>query len=162
MKNQSLIEIVEFRKEHQPYFERFNRAWIEKQFWLEPIDLYVLQKPEEAIIAPGGAILMALYDGEVAGAVALKKVDDATFEFTKMAVDENFRRRGIAESLSRAALEKAKSLGASKVILYSQTQLVPALTMYRKLGFKDVPLEKGTYERSDVKMEILLDEVPSH
>jgi ribosomal protein S18 acetylase RimI-like enzyme len=37
--------------------------------------------------------------------------------------------------------------------------LVPAITMYRKLGFTEVPLEKGIYKRSDIKMEIDLEQV---
>ena len=103
-----MIQIVDYRPEHQPYFERFNRAWIEKHFWLEDLDRYVLGNPEEAIIKPGGAVLMALYDGIVAGTVALKKIDAATYEFTKMAVAESFRRKGIAEALSYAAFEKCR------------------------------------------------------
>lgn len=159
MKQPANISIVAYQKAHQPFFEKFNRAWIEQHFWLETIDLYVLQNPEAAIIEPGGAILMALYNDEVAGTVALKKVNKEIFEFTKMAVDPAFRRKGIAEALSLAAFEKAKTLGAKKVILYSQTGLVPAITMYRKLGFVEVPLEPGVYERSDIKMEIDLDKV---
>ena len=155
----SPIEVVDYQKEHQPYFEQFNCAWIGKYFWLEEIDKYVLQHPEDAILAEGGAILMAKYEGTVAGTVALKKVTDEVYEFTKMAVDESFRRKGIAEALSHAAFEKAKELGARKVTLYSQTGLVPAITMYRKLGFKEVPLEKGAYKRSDIKMEIELEQV---
>jgi ribosomal protein S18 acetylase RimI-like enzyme len=70
-----------------------------------------------------------------------------------MAVDEIYRRKGIAEALSYAALHKARELGATSVILYSQTGLVPAITLYKKLGFREVPLEKGIYARSDIKME---------
>src|SRR5215218_825179 len=115
------IEIVDYKPEHQPFFEQFNKAWIEQYFWLEEIDVYVLQHPEEAILNKGGAILMAICDDVVAGTVALKKVNEEVYEFTKMAVAEQFRRRGIAEKLSIAALERAKDLGAVKVILYSQT-----------------------------------------
>ncbi len=150
------IDIIEYRKEHQPYFENFNRDWIEKYFWLEEVDQYVLQHPEEAILQKGGAILMATYNGEVAGTVALKKINEEVYEFTKMAVDHSFRRKGIAEALSRAAFEKAKQLGASKIILYSNRRLSPAITMYQKLGFKEVPVENNVYERSDIKMEIEL------
>src|SRR5262249_28487769 len=115
----SNIFIVEYNASHQPYFEKFNREWIERNFIMEPIDEFVLTNPEEAILKPGGVILMAECDGEIAGTVALRKVDDATYEFTKMAVDEKFRRRGIAERLSYASFDKAKELGATKVILYS-------------------------------------------
>ncbi|HMU73122.1 MAG TPA: GNAT family N-acetyltransferase, partial [Ferruginibacter sp.] len=94
------IQIIEYRPGHQPYFEKFNRHWIEKYFVMEPVDEWVLTNPEEALLKPGGAILMATCDGEIAGTVALRKVEDGVFEFTKMAVDEKFRRLGIAESLS--------------------------------------------------------------
>lgn len=148
------LEIRSFLPEHQPWFESLNRAWIEKFFWLEDIDRYVLQNPEEAILSNGGAIFMASYDGQIAGTVALRKLDEEIYEFTKMAVDENFRRKGIAEALSYAAFEKAKSSGARKVILYSQTGLKAAIMLYKKLGFVEVPIETGIYKRSDIKMEI--------
>ena len=151
------IAIIDYRAEHAFHFERLNKAWIEKWFWLEERDRWVLENPHQAILAKGGAILMATYDGEVAGTVALKKVNDDVYEFTKMAVDEQFRRRGIAEALSYAAFDKARALGAKKVILYSNRILVPAITMYHKLGFTEVPIEKDiVYQRSDIKMEISL------
>jgi len=159
MSGEDHISIIDFREEDAPYFEAFNRAWIEKYFWLEEIDRYVLRNPREAILDKGGAILMALYDGEVSGTVALKKVNKEVYEFTKMAVEERFRRRGIAEALSMAAFGKAARLGAKKIILYSQTGLVAAITMYRKLGFKEVPMDTDLYERSDIKMEIDLEDV---
>ncbi len=153
------IDIIDYKKEHQPFFEHFNRDWIEKYFWLEDVDKYVLQHPEEAILHKGGAILMATYNGVVAGTVALKKINEEVYEFTKMAVDHSFRRKGIAEALSRAAFDKAKQSGASKIILYSNRILLPAITMYQKLGFKEVPVEKNVYKRSDIKMEINLQDL---
>lgn len=148
------INIIDYRPEHQTYFESLNRAWIEKLFVMEPVDEWVLTNADKAIIEPGGAILMAEYDGVVAGTVGLRKVDDKTFEFTKMAVDENYRRKGIAEALSYASFEKAKQLGAAKVILYSNTLNAAAIKMYEKIGFCHVEVEQGVYERANVKMEI--------
>jgi ribosomal protein S18 acetylase RimI-like enzyme len=152
---------VEYRDHHQPYFEKFNRDWIEKYFVMEPIDEFVLTDPEEALLKPGGAILMATWDGEVAGTVALRKVASTIYEFTKMAVDEKFRRKGIAEALSYASFQKAKELGATKVILYSNSQLTGAIRLYEKLGFRHLPIGIGEYKRSDVKMEIEVSELNS-
>ncbi|NJO25410.1 MAG: GNAT family N-acetyltransferase [Bacteroidia bacterium] len=149
-----MITILDYRPEHQPYFEKFNREWIEQMFTMEPVDEWVLTNPDKAILEPGGAILMAAYDGNMAGTVALRKVDDKTFEFTKMAVDKNFRMLGIAEAISYASFEKASSLGATRVILYSNTKNAGAIKLYGKIGFKHVPVEKGVYERANVKMEI--------
>jgi len=149
------IQIIDYRAEHAYHFERLNKAWIEKYFWLEDTDKWVLENPHNAVLAKGGAILMATYEGVVAGTVALRKVTGDVYEFTKMAVDEAYQRRGIAEALSYAAFDKAKELGAKKVILYSQTSLAPAIQLYRKLGFTEVPMEKDSvYKRSDIKMEI--------
>lgn len=154
-----LIKILNYGPDYQQYFERFNRHWIEKYFVMEPVDEFVLTNPDEALLKPGGAILMAEYAGEIAGTVALRKVDDTTYEFTKMAVDEKFQRKGIAEALSYASFEKAKELGAAKVILYSNSQLTPAISLYEKLGFKHLPIGIGEYKRSDVKMEIDISEI---
>jgi GNAT superfamily N-acetyltransferase len=149
-----MISIVDYEDCYQQYFEKFNRYWIERYFEMEAVDEFCLTNPGEAILKPGGAILMALCDETPAGTVALKKVDDATYEFTKMAVDEQFQRRGIAEILSHASLQKAKELGASAVILYTNSVLRPAITLYEKIGFRHIHVEPGTYKRADVKMVI--------
>jgi len=148
------ITIVPYESKHQPYFEKFNRQWIEAWFTMEPLDEWVVTNPEEAILKDGGSILMAVCDGTVAGTVGLRKLDEGVFEFTKMAVDENFRRRGIAEALSYASFEKAKALGATKVILYSNTKNAGAIRLYEKIGFKHLPVENDVYARANVKMEI--------
>jgi N-acetylglutamate synthase-like GNAT family acetyltransferase len=149
------LSILEYKPEYQPWFEKFNRDWIEKYFWMEPIDFAVLQNPEEHIIKKGGAILMANCDKEMAGTVALKYVEPGVYEFTKMAVDEKFRGQKIGLLLSEAAIIKARELGAKKIILYSNTVLAPAISLYRKLGFKEVPVD-AVYKRSDIKMELIL------
>ncbi len=150
----SHIKIVDYKPEHQPYFEKFNRAWIEEMFEMEPVDEWVLTHPGKAIIEPGGAILMAEYDGMMAGTVSLRKVNDTRYEFTKMAVDNNFRRKGIAEAISYASFRKAKELGAQMVILYSNKKNAGAIKLYEKIGFQHVEVEQGVYKRANVKMVI--------
>lgn len=151
------IKIIDYRPEHQPCFEAFNRVWIEELFEMEPVDEWVLTNPEQAILETGGAILMAEYNGIVAGTVGLRKVDDETWEFTKMGVDKNFRRLGIAEAISYASFKKAKLLGAKKVILYSNTKNAGAIRLYEKIGFRHVEVESGVYKRANVKMVIDID-----
>jgi ribosomal protein S18 acetylase RimI-like enzyme len=150
----SEIKIVDYRPEHQTYFEAFNRVWIEELFEMEPVDEWVLTNPEEAILNNGGAILMAEYNGIIAGTVGLRKVDNNVYEFTKMAVDKNYRRLGIAEAISYASFKKAKELGAQKVILYSNTKNAGAIKLYEKIGFQHVEVEQGVYKRANVKMVI--------
>jgi ribosomal protein S18 acetylase RimI-like enzyme len=150
------VKILSYRPEHQTSFEKLNRAWIEKYFWMEPIDFEVLGKPEEHIIDAGGYIFMAQYKNEIAGTVALKFVSERIYEFTKMAVDEKFQGLKIGKRLTEVAIEKAKQKKASKIILYSNTKLEPAIKLYKKMGFIEVPLD-GPYKRSNIKMELTLE-----
>jgi ribosomal protein S18 acetylase RimI-like enzyme len=149
------VEIVNYEKKYAAYFETLNRAWIEKYFWMEPIDFQVLQKPEENILQQGGKILFAKLNNEIIGTVALKRVNNFTFEFTKMAVDEKHQGKKVGWQLTKAALTLAKEEGATNVVLYSNTKLVSAIELYRKIGFVEVPLD-GPYKRSDIKMKIVL------
>ncbi len=150
------VKILSYRPEHQTSFEKLNRAWIEKYFWMEPIDFEVLGKPEKYIIDQGGDIFMAEYKNEIAGTVALKFVNDGVYEFTKMAVDEKFQGLKIGRRLAEAAIEKAKQKKAGKIILYSNTKLIPAIELYRKLGFREISVD-GIYKRSNIKMELTIE-----
>ena len=154
-RTKTTIEILGYEPHHQPWFEVFNRAWIEKYFWMEPIDFDVLQRPEEHIIQHGGSILMASYAKEIAGTVALKYAEPGVYEFTKMAVEDKFQGLKIGKALAFAAIEKAKKLGAHKIILYSNRKLETAIALYRKIGFLEVPVD-AIYKRSDIKMELSL------
>ncbi len=153
------IQILNYLPEHQPWFEKLNRHWIEKYFWMEPIDFDVLQHPEDHIINKGGSIVMASYNKEIAGTVALKYVSPGIYEFTKMAVEDRFQGLKIGKALALAAIEKAKRQGAHKIILYSNRKLETAIALYHKLGFVEVPVD-AIYKRSDIKMELRI--IPSH
>ena len=101
---------------------------------------FVLQQPEKAILETGGAILVAMQEGRLAGTVALKKADSATFELTKMAVAEEFRGNGLGKELVRAAIGKATSLGAKRIILETGPRQPDAIAMYKHAGFVEIPL----------------------
>jgi len=152
----AVVEILTYQPEHQRWFEKLNRNWIEKYFWMEPVDFEVLQHPDENIVNHGGTIFMGTYNKEIAGTAAVKFVEPGVYEFTKMAVDEKFQGKKIGKAIAEAAIKWSKDAGAKRIILYSNTKLETAIAMYRKLGFKEIPLD-GPYKRSDIKMELKLD-----
>lgn len=154
------IEIIGYRPEWRHCFEQFNKAWLEEYFSVEPIDRWVLENPEEAILKGGGAILFARQEGRIIGTVALKYSEEGSLELTKMAVDKPYRGLGAGKLLCQAAIRKAAAMGAPKLILYSQTRLPAAIAIYRKMGFREIPLEAGTYERANIKMELELQALP--
>jgi ribosomal protein S18 acetylase RimI-like enzyme len=146
------ISIVPYQPAYAIYFDRFNKSWLEEYYSVEPIDKYVLENPELAILKPGGCILFAQHKRDIIGTVALRLVQPGIFELTKMAVDKKHRGIGAGRALCMAAIEEAKNLNAHTLILYSQKQLAHAIALYFKMGFIELPLEKGVYRRADIKM----------
>ncbi|MGY6743205.1 MAG: GNAT family N-acetyltransferase [Cecembia sp.] len=151
------IAIIDYRPELQPHFERINKAWVEQFFSLEPFDIAQLENPQENILDKGGHIIFAKENDQVLGTVALiPSKESETFEMIKMGVAAEGQGRGIGFLLGKAILDKAKTIGAKKVVLFSSSKLVPALHLYKKLGFREVEMGCGQYGRCNVKMEISL------
>ncbi|NUM79526.1 GNAT family N-acetyltransferase [bacterium] len=151
------IVIIDYSPEYQPAFKALNVSWIEKSFEMEPIDFYQLDHPEEAILKDGGCIILAQYDNKIVGTCALIRMDAAVVEMIKMAVDERYRGLKIGYELGRAIIDKAKQLGAKKIELYSNTKgSASAVQLYRKLGFREIPLDHMEFKRADIKMELEL------
>ncbi len=150
------IQILPYSPEFNPYFKSINSAWVEALFSLEPFDIAQFEDPEGVIVKPGGTIIFARLGEEIVGTVALYKTSEDTFEMIKMGVSPVAQGKGVGMILGKAILEKAKEMGARKVVLYSNKKLKPALHIYQKLGFTSVIPESGKYCRCDVKMEIEL------
>ncbi len=151
------VEILDFRSEHADAFRQMNLDWITHYWEVEDADRLYLDHPQEKILDPGGAILMALSGGVVVGTVALIPMGGGCYELAKMAVEERARGKGIGRRLGRAVLDRARELGASRVFLESNTILEPAINLYRKLGFTPVQDEASPYDRCNIQMEIWLD-----
>ncbi|MEO8069489.1 MAG: GNAT family N-acetyltransferase [Flavobacteriales bacterium] len=151
------MRIIEYEPRYRSEFKRINVAWIAKRFEVEDVDLEVLDRPEEKILALGGRILLALEGDEVAGTCALLNAAPGVYQLAKMAVDEPFRGAGIGRALCEAGVEIARQLGATKVMLYSNTKgSAAAVQLYRKLGFRELPLPTQAYLRADIYMELML------
>lgn len=69
-------------------------------------------------------------------------------EIERIAVDEKFRRRGIADELMRKALEKLLSNDVNSVFLEVRTDNEGAINLYRKHGFNPVGVRKRYYENT--------------
>jgi GNAT superfamily N-acetyltransferase len=150
------LSIIEFEMQHQKIFRELNVAWITKSFVMEESDEMVLNDPEEHFLRHGGAILLAKYKNEIVGTCALIYEGNGEYELTKMAVDENLRGLRIGYHLGVATLEKAKMMGAEKVILHSNRKgSAVAIQLYHKLGFVEVPLGDAPWKRADIKMEFV-------
>jgi GNAT superfamily N-acetyltransferase len=149
------IQVVSFRRELAPAFQRLNFDWIERLFVVEEADRKVLGDPEHAIIAPGGQIFFALDSGEAIGTVAMIRFSTARYELAKMAVASSHQRRGIGELLGAAGIAFARDAGAETVFLQTNSRLGGAIRLYERLGFRHaVDPDPPEYARADVYMEL--------
>jgi DNA-binding MarR family transcriptional regulator/ribosomal protein S18 acetylase RimI-like enzyme len=153
----SAVTITDYLPEHAQAFYDLNYAWISETYEVEPEDEKTLSDPEKYYLKDGGAILMAMYHDEPVGTCALKWGDEGTVEMSKMTVSKTMRGKKIGDLLGTAVIEKARQLGAKKVILYSNRKGSAAgINLYKKLGFVEVPLGGTNFKRADIKMEIEL------
>lgn len=152
--DQPNIHIVPYTAELATHFGALNMAWLSKYFTVEPWDELVLSQPQNYVIDKGGAIYFAQIEDEIVGTFALIATAEKEYELSKMAVAEQHRGKKIGNVMLAFCLQEAKRLGADKLILFSNTVLEPAIHLYKKFGFKQVPLGNSTYVRSDIKMEI--------
>ncbi|MFP8881414.1 MAG: GNAT family N-acetyltransferase, partial [Myxococcota bacterium] len=160
MRDDDPVEIVDFEPEHQADFERLNLAWLKRWFSVDAGDRRVLGDPQREIIDPGGALLMARQRGRIVGCCGLVPRGPGQLELVKLAVDERSRGAGIGAHLARVTLRRARQLGASRVVLETSSGLIPALRLYRQLGFREIPNTAMDHERADVWMELELDPQP--
>lgn len=155
MNNQ--LEIIPYSPKYLKDFKDLNIAWLEKYFWVEPHDQEVLGNPEKYIIDPGGNIFFVRERERIIGTVALMKIAEDVFELTKMAVVPDQQGKKIGQRLMEHTLDYARSRKWNKLILYSNRKLENAIFIYKKFGFKEVPIgENNPYARGDIKMELII------
>lgn len=151
------FEIIPFKKEYSTYFKDLNVAWLQKYFVVEPHDADLLENCENNIIKKGGFIFFSAMNKKIIGCFSFIKIAENTYELGKMAVTPEYQGRKIGQKMMDYALIFAKEKKWKKVILYSNTKLVNAIYIYRKYGFKEVPLEENApYLRGNIKMELNL------
>lgn len=87
---------------------------------------------------PTGALLLARYDGEAAGCVALKGHDGGVSELKRMYVRPTFRGKKIGEALVSALIAEARRLGYRHLRLDSHATMTAAHALYERAGFRRV------------------------
>jgi len=151
------IKILDYRRQHQKYFRKFNYEWLQQFFMVEPKDRTVLNDPEGQIINKGGHIFFASIDGRIVGTAALIRLNETTAELSMLAVTEKAQRRQAGRRLAEAAIGRAISLGFKELIHHAHRRLVAAGNLCRQLGFKPesaVPRPRTGYERKSIIMRL--------
>ena len=92
---------------------------------------------------PGGALLLALVDGQPAGCVAMRALPDVDFvnacEMKRLYVRRAFRRFGLGRLLTQALMDRAAQAGYRTLLLDTLDEMEAARGLYTSLGFQDIP-----------------------
>lgn len=151
-----MIEIIDYADRYAADFKRINLEWLDKYHLTEEPDLRMLNDPRGTILDNGGFIYLALDQGIIIGSAALINEHEGVYELAKMTLIPEWRGKGISHLLIEKCLDKARQLRATKVLLFSNSQLKAALHLYSKYGFKHVDVKESPLKTADVKMELAM------
>ena len=149
-----MIAICKWNDRFAADYIRLSVEWLEKYVRVEPADEAILYHPHEAVLDNGGMIFFALDGDTPIGTVSMIRMPDGCFELAKLAVTEGYKGQGISKLLMDAALDYARTEKCEKVILFTNRKLIPAIGLYRRYGFQEVPMVDNEYEESDMRMEL--------
>jgi GNAT superfamily N-acetyltransferase len=177
------IVIVGYQAKYAGDFAALNYQWITEFFVIEAEDRAALDHPEAYAIDNGGEIFFLLdranggeqvigtaamvpkkgikkkWKEEPQQAVAQAAKAIEVYELAKMAILPNRQGEGLGQLLLQHCIEFAFQRQGKQIILTTNDVLKPALAVYHKLGFKDLPMNPDDrYERGNLAMVLDLGE----
>jgi ribosomal protein S18 acetylase RimI-like enzyme len=87
---------------------------------------------------PSGRLYIAVFNGNLAGCIALRAIDKERCEMKRLYVRAQFRKLGIGRALAEKIIDDAKNIGYSCMLLDTSASLRDVISFYRTLGFIDV------------------------
>ncbi|MBD5520224.1 MAG: GNAT family N-acetyltransferase [Lachnospiraceae bacterium] len=105
---------------------------------------------------PYGRLYLAYYDGEAAGCIGLRKIDEQNCEMKRYYVRPEFRGKKIGNQLIQQIITDAKEIGYSYMLLDTLPFLENAIFVYKKFGFyeiecyNDSPMSTSIYMKLDL------------
>lgn len=148
------MEIVEYEEKYKQEFIALNLAWIGRFFVPEQADMDVLDNVEQ-LLSDGGMIYFAVEGKEVLATCMTTPLGDGVWEILKLAAKGQYTGKGAGSAVFKACMDYAVLHGARKLTLISNRRLEPALHIYRKFGFREVPLDQRLwgFARADIQFE---------
>ncbi|UCF66448.1 MAG: GNAT family N-acetyltransferase [Acidobacteriota bacterium] len=108
---------------------------------------------------PEGRLLVARSGSDVAGCVALRKLDDRTCEMKRLYVRPAHRRQDVGRDLCEALIEAAREIGYERMRLDTVPSMTAARALYRSLGFEEIapychnPIEGAVFMELDLRAD---------
>jgi ribosomal protein S18 acetylase RimI-like enzyme len=106
---------------------------------------------------PEGRLLLAEYDGQLAGCVALHKLEPGICEMKRLYVRPHFRGKKLGRALADRIISEARSAEYQRMRLDTVEPVMrDAVAMYRKLGFQEIAPYCANPIAGALYMELLL------
>src|SRR5580693_10042885 len=106
---------------------------------------------------PEGRLLLAEYEIQLAGCVALHKLEPGVCEMKRLYLRPQFRNRGLGRALAERILTEARQIGYHRMRLDTvEPVMSDAVAMYRKLGFKEIAPYRANPMAGAMYMELNL------
>ncbi len=89
---------------------------------------------------PAGRLLLAEYDGQLAGCVALHRLhEEGVCEMKRLYLRPQFRGKGLGRALADRIIAEARAIGYKRMRLDTvEPVMKDAVAMYRKIGFREI------------------------
>ncbi|MGB2606316.1 MAG: GNAT family N-acetyltransferase [Candidatus Sulfotelmatobacter sp.] len=88
---------------------------------------------------PEGRLILAEWEGHVAGCVALHKLESGVCEMKRLYLRPEFRGKGLGRALAERIIAEARQIGYQRMRLDTvEPVMKDAVAVYRKLGFKEI------------------------
>ena len=88
---------------------------------------------------PGGRLLLAEYEGHLAGCVALHEWEPGVCEMKRLYLRPAFRGKRLGRVIAETIIAEAKNIGYQRMRLDTIEPIMKdAVEMYRKLGFREI------------------------
>jgi len=115
----------------------------------EPVEDFVLKLDSKDVVPGHGAIVVAWADKRAIGCGAVRLIDTGTAELKRMYIVPEHRQKGLAGAILRFLEDRARSLGATRVVLETVTDPPAAVALYRAAGYDEIP-KFGPYVDSEI------------
>jgi putative acetyltransferase len=104
---------------------------------------------------PEGRLLLATVEDQLAGCVALHKLDSHTCEMKRLYLRPQFRGKGLGRALTNRIIAEARQIGYKRIRLDTvEPVMKDAVAMYRKLGFREIEPYRANPMAGTLYMEL--------
>jgi ribosomal protein S18 acetylase RimI-like enzyme len=108
---------------------------------------------------PSGLLVLARIGGDLAGCIALRRLEDGACEMKRLYLRPELRGTGLGKKMLETILAEARQIGYSKMRLDTLPgRMDKAIKLYRSIGFKEIspyynnPASEALYMELDLNL----------